>query len=307
MNRYVAVRLVQGVAALFVATLVIFFLARLTGSPLDIMLPDEASDEDYETMSAFLGLDKPLYVQYWLFVTNAIKGDLGNSVHYRRPVIDFIIDRAPATIKLAGAAALVSILLSLPFGVIAAVKRNKWQDIVAKGFAILGQSLPSFWLGIVLIQIFAVELGWLPAGGYREIKYYILPAIALGYHATAGILRLTRSAMLDILSSDFVRLGRIKGVPERVVIWKHALRNALIPVVTFSGVIYVHFLMGSVVTETIFAWPGVGRLAYQAVMNRDFPLIQGLILLFVALFVVVNLLIDILYVYLDPRVRYVKE
>ncbi len=166
--------------------------------------------------------------------------------------------------------------------------------------------MPGFWLGILLIQLFAVELGWLPSAGSGGIQYWILPAITLGTHGTAGVLRLTRSAVLDILGTDFVRLAKIKGASKRSVIWKHALRNALIPVVTFSGLVYTHFLMGSVVTETIFAWPGVGRLAYEAVMSRDFPLMQGLVMIFVSLFVVFNLVIDILYVYLDPRVRYQK-
>jgi peptide/nickel transport system permease protein len=310
MTRYVAIRLVQGIVALFLATIIIFMLARLTGDPLDMMLPEDATQEDFELMTKYLGLDKPLMEQYWLFISNAAKGNLGRSLDLQIPVMEPILDRAPATIKLAVAAALASFLLSLPAGVLAAVKRDKWQDIIAKGFAILGQALPTFWLGIVLIQIFGVMLGWFPAGGYagiKEIKYWILPAITLGWHSTAGVLRLTRSAMLDVLSTDYVRLARIKGSSERLVIWKHALRNALIPVVTFSGVIDAHFLMGSVITETIFAWPGVGRLAYEAIVNRDFPVIQGLILIFVCIYIIVNLVIDISYAYLDPRVRYVKE
>lgn len=307
MSRYVVVRLLQGIIALLFASMVIFGLARLTGNPLDVLLPDGSPREAYEDMAEHLGLNKPLPVQYWKFITRMAKGDFGRSILYQRPVKDFILERIPATIKLAVAASLASLLFALPVGVLASVKKDRWQDIIAKAFAILGQSLPSFWLGILLIQLFAVEFGWLPAGGYGGAKFWILPAIALGYHSTAGLLRLTRSAMLDVLSTDFVRLARIKGVSERLVIWKHALRNALIPVVTFSGVIYVHFLMGSVVTETIFAWPGVGRLSYEAVMNRDFPLIQALILMFSALYILFNLTIDILYAYLDPRIRYVKE
>ena len=307
MSRYVLIRLMQGIVTLFVASIVIFGLARLTGNPLDMMLPETATEEEYKVIAEYLGLDKPLPEQYWIFIKEAAKGNFGRSLNFRRPVMECIVERFPATIKLAGLAALVSFLISLPAGMLAAVKRDRWQDIVAKGFAILGQSVPTFWLGIVLIQVFAVQLGWLPAGGYGGIQRWILPAITLGYHSTAGVLRLTRSAMLDVLGTDYVRLARIKGVPEGLVIRKHALRNALIPVVTFSGVIYVRWLAGSVVTETIFAWPGVGRLAYQAVMNRDFPMIQGLIMIFVGLFVVFNLVIDILYCYLDPRVRYVKE
>jgi peptide/nickel transport system permease protein len=307
MSRYVTIRLMQGVIALFVASIVVFGLARLTGNPLNLLLPDTATQEEYKAMAEQMGLDKPLPVQYWVFISKAARGDFGKSIRYRRPVTDFIIERAPATIKLAFAAAVMSFLIALPLGVIAAVKRDKWPDFIAKIFAILGQSMPTFWLGIMLIQLFAVVFGWLPPGGYGGFRYWILPAITIGYHSTAGVLRLTRSAMLDVLGSDYVRLARIKGVPNRWVIWKHALRNASIPVVTFSGIIYIHLLMGSVVTETIFAWPGIGRLAYEAVIYRDFPMIQGLIILFVGLYIVFNLIIDLSYSYLDPRVRYVKE
>jgi peptide/nickel transport system permease protein len=307
MSRYVAARFLQALITLLAATVLVFFMARLTGNPLDVMLPATATEEEYKSVAMHLGLDKPLTLQYWRFIANAAKGDFGRSIRYRRPVLEFIIDRAPATIKLAGAAALISLLVSIPAGVFAAVNRDKWQDTIAKGFAIFGQSVPSFWIGIMLIQIFAVQLGWLPAGGYENLRCWILPAITLGLASTAGVVRLTRSAMLDVLDSDFVRLARIKGVPEKFVNWKHALRNALIPVVTFSGVIYAHFLMGSVVTESIFAWPGIGRLAYNSVMYRDFPLMQGLILIFIALYLLINLAVDILYAYLDPRIRYVKE
>jgi len=307
MSRYLAVRFLQALITLVAATVLVFFLARLTGNPLDVMLPASATEEEYTSVAMHLGLDKPLALQYWRFIANAAKGDFGRSIRYRRPVMEFIIDRAPATIKLAAAAALISLLISIPAGIIAAVNRDKWQDAITKGFAIFGQSVPSFWIGIMLIQIFAVQLGWLPAGGYETLKCWILPAITLGLASTAGVVRLTRSAMLDVLDTDFVRLARIKGVPEKFVIWKHALRNALIPVVTFSGIIYAHFLMGSVVTESIFAWPGIGRLAYNSVMYRDFPLIQGLIIIFIALYLLINLAVDILYAYLDPRIRYVKD
>ena len=307
MSRYVMIRLIQGIIALLIASIVVFCLARLTGNPLSMLLPDTATIEEQKELAKQMGLDKPLPVQYWVFISKAAQGDFGKSIRYRRPVISFIMERAPATIKLAFAAAVASFLIALPLGVIAATRRDKWEDYIAKAFAILGQSMPTFWLGIMLIQFFAVILGWFPAGGYGGFRYWILPAITIGYHSTAGVLRLTRSAMLDVLGSDYVRLARIKGVPNKLVIWKHALRNAMIPVVTFSGIIYIHLLMGSVVTETIFAWPGIGRLAYEAVIYRDFPMIQGLIILFVGLYIIFNLIIDLSYSYLDPRVRYVKE
>lgn len=308
MRRYLLLRLGQGIISLLIMSILIFFLARLTGNPLDVLLPENATLAEYELMSEYLKLDEPFYKQYWSFLTKAIKGDFGDSLRYRTPVRDFIIRRAPATFSLAGVAFLVSILIALPAGVIAASQKDKWQDIIAKLFAIFGQSLPTFWLGIMLIQLFAVRLGWLPAGMYnRGIQYWILPALSLGWHSTAGILRLTRSEMLDVLSSDYVRLAKIKGLSTPVVIWKHALRNALIPVVTFLSNIYGRFLMGSVVTEVVFSWPGLGRLAYEAIMHRDFPMVQGLVIIFVGLFILINLITDILYIYLDPRIRYVIE
>jgi peptide/nickel transport system permease protein len=312
MNRYVAVRIVQGMIALLVSTMIIFGLARLTGDPVQMILPEDATPEMHAAMAKKLGLDRPYPEQYWIYIEGLLKGDWGKSIvsHSQHDVQDLILSRFPATLRLAGAAALVSILVALPAGVLAAVKRNKWQDIIAKTFAILGQSIPTFWLGIILIQVFAVQLGWLPGGGYGgdwKISNLILPAITLGYHSTAGLLRLTRSAMLDILGSDFVRLARIKGVSEGVVIWRHALKNALLPVVTFSGVLFAYFLMGSIVTETVFAWPGVGRLSYEAIKNRDFPVIQGIVIIFVGLFILFNLIVDIVYCYLDPRIRYVKK
>ncbi len=308
MRRYILIRFGQGLIVVFAASVLIFFLTRLTGSPLDVLVPETATVAEYELMSKYLGLDKPIYEQYFLFLRKILKGDFGDSLRYRKPVIKFIIRRAPATFLLAGAAALFSMIISIPAGVLAAVSRNKWQDIIAKILAILGQSVPTFWLGIMLIQVFAVNFGWLPAGGYgRGIRFWILPAFCLGWHSTAGMLRLTRSEMIEVLSSDYVRLARIKGLGEGSVIWKHALSNAAIPVVTFFSNIFGRFLMGSVVTEVVFGWPGLGRLAYEAILYRDYPMVQGIVIVFVTLFVIINLFTDILYVYLDPRIRYVKE
>jgi peptide/nickel transport system permease protein len=306
MTRYVMIRLLQGVVALLIATIIVFWLARLTGNPANLFLPSTASIEDYNKITQDLGLDKPLLVQYWAFISHAARGDFGQSYFTPRNVTEMIVERLPATLKLAALAILVSIIVAIPMGVIAAVKRNKWQDTLAKMFAMFGQSAPGFWLSIMLILIFGVKLRWLPAGGYGGIQYYILPAVALSVFPMSGFLRIIRSAMLDTLGTDYVRLARIKGLPERTVIWKHSLRNALIPVVTFGGVFYTLMLTGSVIVETIFAWPGIGRLAYESVIHRDFPVMQGIVVVFVALFIISNLAIDILYAYLDPRVRYVK-
>lgn len=307
MRRYLFNRIIQGLILLLVGSLIIFLLSRLTGDPLHVMLSETATQEDYEIMERYLGLDKPLYVQYGIFLSNIVRGDFGKSIRYQRPVFDFIKDRFYPTLLLTVAAILVSVIIAIPGGVLAAINKNKWQDSALKVMAILGQSIPNFWLGLVLIQVFCVRLGWLPTSGELGIKYLILPAFTLGFGSTAGILRITRSAMLEIRNMEYVTLARIKGLSERLVIWKHSLRNALIPVVTFSGVIFARFLMGAVVTETVFSWPGLGRLAYEAVMNRDFPLIQGVVMVFIGIYIVFNLIIDVLYVYIDPRISYAKK
>jgi peptide/nickel transport system permease protein len=306
MTRYLIVRLGQGIVALIAGTMLVFALARLTGDPLDLMLPDTATQEQRQHMAEYLGLDKPIYEQYIIFIGNAVKGDFGRSLFFYRPVTQIILERLPATLELGGTAMVFSMLVAIPVGVYSAVKREKWQDGIIKVFAIFGQSAPSFWLGIMLILIFGVNLRWLPAGGYGSIQHLILPALTVSTFSIAGFVRLTRSAMLDTLSTDYVRLARIKGLKERYVLWKHGLRNALIPVVTFTGFVLVTAFMGSVIVEAVFAWPGIGQLAYQALLWRDFPLIQGILVFSVGLFVVVNLAIDVLYVYLDPRVRFTR-
>ena len=307
MARYILIRVMQGIITLFLSSILIFALIRLSGDPTATMLPPDASLEDIATLRTSLGLDESYPEQYYLWMAKIVRGDFGDSLIYRRPVSELISSRFPATLLLAAAANLFALLIALPIGVLAATKRSKWQDSLAKGLAITGQSIPAFWLGIILIQVFSVGLGWLPSGGYGSPKYLVLPAITLGFSSVAAILRLTRSSMLDVLGSDYVRLARIKGLSERLVIWKHGLRNALIPVVTYFGLLVVWALAGSVVVESIFAWPGVGRLAFEAVLRRDFPVEQGILLLFTALFIVVNLVIDVLYCVLDPRIRYGKK
>jgi ABC-type dipeptide/oligopeptide/nickel transport system permease component len=303
MTRYIIKRLLQGIIALILSSIIIFILLRLTGDPTALLLTPEATLDDIAALRTQLGLDKPYPVQYLLFMRDVITLDFGDSLFYRRPVFDLIMSRFPATLQLAITANVVSLFIAVPFGVIAATHREKWQDTAAKAIAIIGQSAPIFWVGIVLIQIFSVVLGWLPSSGYGGIQFLILPCIALGFNSVAAVLRLTRSSMLDVLSSDFVRLAKIKGLSDRLVIWKHALRNSLIPVVTFAAIHFVRTLAGSVVVETIFAWPGVGRLAYEAVLRRDFPVEQGILIMFTAIFILFNLLVDIFYLFLDPRVK----
>jgi len=303
-QRYLLRRVLQGFGTLLIISLIVFLLARLSGDPLNIMLSEEASKEDYAVAAKHWGLDRPLTEQYLTFLGNALRGDLGQSIRLRRPALELVWERLPATLQLAGAAILVSLVIAIPIGVLSAVKRDTPLDYVGKVIALIGQSMPSFWLGIVLIWIFAVTLGWLPASGTGSFQHFILPAVALGWYQVAAVMRLVRSAMLDVLDSEYVKLARIKGVAERGVVWKHCLRNAAIPPLTYIGFIVAVLLTGSIVIETVFAWPGIGLLAIDAVRYRDFPVVQTVVLLYAAKYVIINLLVDVAYVYVDPRIRF---
>jgi peptide/nickel transport system permease protein len=286
-------------------SLVVFTLARFSGNPLDVMLPLEASAEDYERVARYWGLDRPLYTQYGIFIGRALQGDFGMSWKWPgRTAMGLVAERLPATLQLAGFALLVSVLIALPIGVLSAVKKGTGWDTAAKIVALLGQSLPGFWLGIVLMWIFAVHLGWFPTSGRGGLQYMILPAITLGWFQVAAVMRLVRSSMLEVLDSEFVKLTRIKGVPEWKVIWKHCLRNASIAPLTFFAIIAGVLMTGSVVTESVFSWPGTGLLVVDAVRARDFQVVQAVVIVFAGIFILTNLLVDILYAYLDPRIRY---
>jgi len=304
MQRYILRRFFQALITLLAVSIIVFFLARLTGNPLHLLKPLDATEEDYRQAAKELGLDKPLPVQYGIFLVKAVKGDFGKSIRVGRPVSELLKIRVPNSLKLALAAIIVTALMAVPLGIIAAVKKGSFWDGLAQVIAVLGQSLPIFWVGIVFIFIFSVRLNLLPTSGMGGISHYILPAFTLGWALVAAIARLLRSSMLEVLDSEYIKMARIKGTPEGLVIWKHALKNALIPVVTFGGFYFAILLTGAVITETVFAWPGMGRLAYEAIMWRDFPVIQGVVLLATALVVTVNLLVDILYAYIDPRIRH---
>jgi peptide/nickel transport system permease protein len=305
MQRYIARRFLQSVLALWVMSLIVFSLARVTGNPLDVMLPLEAGPEEYERVSKHWGLDKPLYVQYGIFLSKAVQGDFGNSWEWHgHSAMGLVWQRLPATLQLAGFALLISIVIALPIGVLAAVMKGTAWDSGAKIIALLGQSLPGFWLGIVLMWIFAVHLGWFPTSGRGGLQYMILPAITLGWFQVAAIMRLVRSSMLDVLDSEFVKLTRIKGLSETKVVWKHCLRNASIAPLTFFAIIAGVLMTGSVVTESVFTWPGTGLLVVDAVRARDFQVVQAVVIVFAGIFILTNLLVDILYAYLDPRIRY---
>ena len=304
MQRYLFGRFLQTLFSLFVLLTIVFFAARLTGDPVALLVGEMATREQVEKLRAYHGLDKPAHVQYLLYLSHLATGDLGRSIESNRRVTTLVVQRVGASLQLTAAAVLVSLTVGLVIGVYCAVKRGYMFDLLGRIFAVFGQSLPIFWLGLMLMLVFAVWLRLLPTSGRGGLSHIILPAVTLGFWQSAGILRLTRSSMLDILSSEYIKLARIKGLSELIVIWKHAFKNALIPVVTFFAVLLANLVAGAVVTETVFAWPGFGQLLMQAVIHRDFPLVQGIVL-FVGLFVLLaNFLVDILYTFLDPRIRY---
>ena len=304
MQRYIVIRAAWAILALWVVSILVFGLARITGSPTDTLLSFESSDEQRELMKAYWGLDRPLPEQYVIFMGNIFKGDLGDSFKWRQPVTNLVKERFPNTIILAVLAIAVASLIAVPMGVLSAVHRDTFFDSIGKSIALIGQSTPPFWLGLVLMWVFAVRLDLVPTSGKSDVTSFILPTLALGLFWVAALMRLIRSAMLDVLDSEYVKLARIKGLAEWKVIWKHVLRNAAIAPLTYFGIILGNLLVGSVTVETVFAWPGLGYLVFEAVIIRDYPLVQAVVLIFSVLFIAVNLLVDILYAYLDPRIRY---
>jgi peptide/nickel transport system permease protein len=303
MKRYIARRLMQGVVLLIMVATIVFFLGRLTGNPVDLMLPEDATAEDREALVKTLGLDGSLFDQFVIFVTKAVQGDLGNSIRMKQPAVEAFFDRLPNTLIIIPWALLLGMAAGIPLGVLAALNRGGMLDRLAGTVAVLGVAMPSFWLGVLLIYVFSVELGWFPSSRMGGPEHYVLPVITLGTFLVAGFMRITRSAMLEVMESEFVKLARIKGLSETSVIWKHCLRNALIPVLTLWGVFVGNLITGAIVTETVFAWPGIGRLTYEAVIYRDFPLLQAVIILKSILILSINLGVDILYAYVDPRIR----
>ena len=304
MQRYIIGRVIQSIVSMFVVSVIVFALVRLSGDPIQIMMPAEASKADIELMRAHLGLDRPWAVQYWRFATQAFQGDFGRSVRFRRPALDLVTERYGATLELGGLAVVIVIAVALPVGVYSAVHRGSALDYAARVFAALGQAVPPFWLGLVLVLIFGVLLHLLPTSGRGTPLHVLLPGITLGWFAVAGLMRLTRSSMLDVLGSEYVKLARIKGLPERRVIWRHAFKNAALPVVTFAALLFVALLNGSIIVETVFGWPGLGLLVIEAVDSRDYPIVQTVVLFLSAMYIGVNLLVDILYAYLNPKIRY---
>lgn len=302
---YAARRLLEAVPVILLVTFIVFVSVRLVpGDPARTIAGLEADDATVEAVRQDLGLDQPLLSQYGVFLGNIARGDFGRSYYFGTPVIEEVLRRFPATLLLAVAGLAISILIGMTIGTLSAVNRGSALDRGTLIFAIAGVSMPSFWLALVLIIIFAVNLGWLPAGGYGSWEHLVLPAFTLGLFGAGTVARLTRSSVLEVLQQDYVRTARSKGVPERTIIVKHALKNALIPVITVLGLQLGAFLSRAVVTETVFGWPGIARLTVTAVLDRDFPLIQGAVLWLALVFIAANLLVDLFYSAIDPRIRY---
>ena len=300
---FLAARLLRALVAVWLVSTVVFVVMRLSGDPVPLLLPPDAPRSEYARVARELGTDKPLPVQYAVFLGNVVRGDFGRSIHFRQPAMRVTLGYLPASAELALTAFGLAVLVAVPIGVLSAVRRNTTVDQVAMGVALVGQSAPTFFLGILFILLLSLKAGWFPTSGRGDWTHLVLPALTLGAFAMASIARLTRSALLEVLRHDYVRTARAKGVREWVVIAKHALRNAAIPILTITGLQLGTLLGGSVVTETVFAWPGIGRLAIQSIYNRDYPVVQCVVFISALIFVVLNFLIELVYGFLDPRIR----
>ena len=300
---FLATRLARALVAVWLVSTVVFVVMRLSGDPVPLLLPPDAPRSEYARVARELGTDRPLPVQYGVFLGNALRGDFGRSIHFRQPAADVVIGYLPATAELGLTAFALALVVAIPIGVVSAVRRNSLVDQVTMAVALVGQSAPTFFVGILLILVLSLKAGWLPTSGRGHWTQLVLPALTLGAFAMASIARLTRSALLEVLRADYVRTARAKGLRERIVVIKHALRNAAIPIVTITGLQFGTLLGGAVVTETVFAWPGIGRLAIQSIYNRDYPVVQCVVFLSALLFIVINLTVELVYGVLDPRIR----
>jgi peptide/nickel transport system permease protein len=300
---FLASRLLRALVALWLVSTVVFVVMRLSGDPVPLLLPADAPRSEYARLARELGLDRPLPVQYAVFLGNVLRGDFGRSLHFRQPAMSVVLGYLPATLELGLTAFLLAAVVAVPIGLVSAVKRNSAVDQVAMGLALVGQAAPTFFLGILFILLLSLTFGLLPTSGRGGWQHLVLPAMTLGAFSMASIARLTRSSMLEVLRQDYVRTARAKGVSEWFVVAKHAFRNAAVPILTITGLQFGTLLGGAVVTETVFAWPGIGRLAIQSIYNRDYPIVQSVVFLSALMFVVLNFLIDVVYGLLDPRIR----
>jgi ABC-type dipeptide/oligopeptide/nickel transport system permease component len=307
MLQYLFKRLWHTVYVIIGISVISFFFIHLSGDPVMLMLPADASNQEIEDLRQQLGFNDPIYVQYLRFAWQALRGEFGQSLYYKIPAMQLILERLPASLELAVAAMLIALVVAVPIGIISAVRRGSLLDMGSMFGALFGLSMPHFWLGIMLIMIFSVKLGWLPTSGRGTLAHLIMPSVALGLSLMAMFARLTRSVMLEVLSLDYIRTARSKGLKEWIVVSKHAFKNALIPLVTVAGMQFGFLLGGTVIIETVFAWPGVGRLVVQAIFNRDYPLVQAIVLVLAVIFVAVNFIVDMLYMYLDPQISYFED
>lgn len=303
MKAYIIKRLFHSIFVLIGISIVVFIILHLTGDPAALLMPMDATPEQVAQFRQEMGFNDPLIIQYWRFFKGTLRGDFGQSFRHNQPALSLVLERMPATIQLTFAALAIALIIAIPVGIISAIKRNSILDHIGMTGALLGQSTPVFWLGVMLILVFSVILQWFPSSGRGGIENLVLPAITLGMYSMARTARMMRSSMLEVLGQEYMKTAKAKGLSPHMVILKHALKNAAIPVVTIVGMELGTLLGGAVITETIFAWPGVGRLAVQAIYNRDYPVVQAAVFLLASIFVLVNLLVDIIYTYLDPRVK----
>ncbi len=304
MTRYIVTRLWQGIITLFVLVTLVFLLARIIGTPVDMLMPAEFTPADREAMVQRLGLDRPLYVQYFEYMGGILRGDVGTSIRLKAPVSELFFQRFPNTLRLAGVSLAIALVFGFLLGMAAGTHRGSLIDGISRAISVIGMSAPSFWVGLMLMLVFAVRLDWLPVAQMRGPDSYVLPGVTWSLFLLAGTASLVRSSMIEVLDSEYVKLARIKGVSATMVVWKHCLKNILIPVITFAGVQLAHLLNGSVVIESVFAWPGVGRLMYEGITGRDYPLVQGCLLIVGAMVVIISLAVDLLYAFIDPRIRF---
>ena len=296
-------RLTYSVILLLATTIFVFIMSRQSGDPRHLFLSEQSTQAEWEAWGVELGLDKPLWQQYVIWLGNAVTGDFGESIRQRKPSLDVVIERIPATLELALGSFLFSVVTGIPLGVLSALKRSSIWDYIGRTFALVGQAAPVFWLGIVLVLIFSVNLGWLPVARRGGWEHYILPSVTLGWLFASSFLRLTRSAMLEVMDSEFIKFARAKGVDNNVVIWKHAFRNALLPSLTYAGLLLAGLITGAVITETIFSWPGLGSLAVTSVLQLDFPVLTAVVFVITLAYAGMALFIDLLYAVADPRIR----
>lgn len=304
MKKFLIKRLLYSFVTLIGITLIVFVILHLTGDPVRLMLPLEASAEDAAILRQEMGFDRPLYVQYLVFLEGALRGDFGESLRHTEPALTLVLERLPATMLLTAAALGIALALALPVGIISAVKPNSAIDHIGMVTVLIGQSMPIYWSGLMLILLFTVALDWLPAYGNSGFLSLIMPAVSLGFFSMARIARVTRSSMINVLGKDYIRTAKAKGLTDAKITIRHGLKNAAIPIVTMIGMELGTLLGGAVITETIFAWPGVGRLAIQAIFNRDFPVVQAAVVTLAVMFMFINIVVDLLYTYLDPRIRH---